>query len=109
MPGLNGIDFLKECKTARPDIPIILLTGYASNELEAEALEQGAYALVQKPVEAEVFLSVVSRALLRREVLRAGLGGGAVFAAEQKRVSSRLKEINDLLKSKIQDYEKGQS
>lgn len=109
MPAFNGIDFLKECKITRPDIPIILLTGYATNELEAEALEQGAYAIVQKPVEAEEFVSVVSRAVLRREVLRAGLVDGALFAKEQKRVSSRLKEINDLLKSKIQDYEKGQS
>jgi DNA-binding NtrC family response regulator len=43
MPGLNGIEFLKECKDLRPDIPIILLTGYGTLELEEKAFEEGAY------------------------------------------------------------------
>jgi len=109
MPGFNGIDFLKECKMAWPDIPIILLTGYGTSELEEEAIQEGAYALVQKPVEAEVFLSIVTRAVHRREACRAGFIDGGLFAAETKRVSSRLRKIDELLKSKIQDYEKGQS
>src|SRR5687768_6100817 len=42
MPGLNGIEFLKECKAVRPNIPIILLTGYGTVELEEKAFEEGA-------------------------------------------------------------------
>jgi two-component system, NtrC family, response regulator AtoC len=106
MPGLNGIDFLKECKTTRPDIPIILLTGYGTYELEEEALNQGAYALVQKPVDAEVFVSVVTRGILRREVRRAGFIQGQLFAAENERLSSRLKAIDARLKDQIEEAKK---
>lgn len=109
MPGLNGIEFLKECKAIRPDIPIVLLTGYGTQELEEKALGEGAYALVQKPVDADVFLSVVTRAILRREVRRAGFVDGQLFAAANRQISSRLKEIDERLRSKIEGYEDGQA
>jgi DNA-binding NtrC family response regulator len=109
MPGLNGIEFLKECKAMRPDIPIILLTGYGTDELEKKALHEGAYALVQKPVDADVFLSVVTRAILRREVRRAGFVDGQLFTAANREISSRLREIDERLKNKIQGYEEGQA
>jgi DNA-binding NtrC family response regulator len=105
MPGLNGIDFLKECKARRPDIPVVLLTGYGTKELETEALKEGAYALVQKPVDTDIFLSVVTRAILRREVRRAGFTDGQLFAAE-KQLSSRLKKIDDRIRRQIEDAEK---
>jgi two-component system, response regulator YesN len=38
MPGLNGIELLKECKAVRPDIPIILLTGYCTLEPRRESV-----------------------------------------------------------------------
>jgi FixJ family two-component response regulator len=82
------------------------LTGYGTNELETEALKEGAYALVQKPVDADVFLSVVKRAILRREVRRAGLLDGQLFAAEKQRISSRLKKIDDRIRSRINDAAK---
>ncbi|HET7178530.1 MAG TPA: response regulator [Chryseosolibacter sp.] len=112
MPGLNGMDFLKECKTVRPDIPIILLTGYGTHELEEEALKEGAYALIQKPVDADVFLSVVTRAVIRRELRQAAPANpmsieAQIFSMENKRLSSRLREIDDRLRSQIEDAEKG--
>jgi DNA-binding NtrC family response regulator len=107
MSGLNGIEFLKECKTVQPDIPIILLTGYGTYELEETALREGAYALVQKPVDVDVFLSVVTRSILRREVRRAGFTEGQLFAAEHQQLSSRLKTIDDRLRNQIGKAQKG--
>lgn len=106
MPGLNGIDFLKECRASRRDIPISLLTGYGTYELEEEALKEGAYAVVQKPVDADVFVSVVTRGILRREVRRAGFIEGQLFAAENERLSSRLKAIDARLKDQIEEAKK---
>ncbi len=49
MPGMDGIQVLKEIRRFSPDIPVILLTGhYSSNEEEAN-LKQGAYAYLLKP------------------------------------------------------------
>jgi DNA-binding NtrC family response regulator len=116
MPGLNGIEFLKECKAVRPDIPIILLTGYGTLELEEKAFEEGAYALIQKPVDADEFLAVVTRAIIRRELQQAGLApqsatsiDAQMFAMENKRLSSRLREIDERLRRQIKDADKGPS
>jgi len=114
MPGLNGMDFLKECKTVRPNVPVILLTGYGTHELEEEALAEGAYALIQKPVDASVFLSVVTRAVIRRELRQTPLVNpmsieAQIFSMENKRLSSRLRDIDDRLRRQIEDAEKGQS
>ena len=113
MPGLNGIDFLKECKTVRPDIPIILLTGYGTRELEEEAYREGAYALIQKPVDADVFFSVVTRAIIRRQLRQTGLANlsaeAQLFSLENKRLSARLREIDERLRKQIEDAEKEQS
>jgi len=116
MPGLNGIEFLKECKDVRPDIPIILLTGYGTLELEEKAFEEGAYALIQKPVDADEFLAVVTRAIIRRELQQARLPPQGtksieahIFAMENKRLLSRLRSIDDRLKRQIKDADKGQS
>ena len=49
MPGMDGIQVLREMRLFSPDIPVILLTGhYFSNEEEA-TLKQGAYAYLLKP------------------------------------------------------------
>ena len=34
MPGLNGLDVLKECAVACPDTPVVLITGHRSTALE---------------------------------------------------------------------------
>jgi DNA-binding NtrC family response regulator len=117
MPGLNGIEFLKECKAVRPNIPIILLTGYGTLELEEKASHEGAYALIQKPVDADIFLSVVTRAIIRRELRQAGLTDpksftsvdAQMFAMENTRLSSRLRDIDERLRRQIKDADKGQS
>jgi FixJ family two-component response regulator len=85
--------------------PALLLTGYGTNELEIEALKEGAYALIQKPIDADVFLSAITRAILRREVRRAGFVEGQLFAAERQ-LSSRLKKIDDRIRRQIEDAEK---
>ena len=60
---------------------------------------------MQKPIDTDVFLSVVTRAILRREVRRAGFTDGQLFAAE-KQLSSRLKKIDDRIRRQIEDAEK---
>jgi DNA-binding NtrC family response regulator len=65
MPGLTGMELLTECQRIRPDIPVILMSAYDDRQFDAEAVRRGAYAFLQKPVDSEVFASVVNRAVLR--------------------------------------------
>jgi two-component system C4-dicarboxylate transport response regulator DctD len=70
MPGLNGLQLLTECQRIRPDIPVVLITAYDDRPLEEEAARLGAYAFLHKPVDADTFASVVSRAALRAFIRR---------------------------------------
>ena len=53
MPGLDGIDALKEIKTVSPLVEVIMLTGHATIELAIEAMKLGAHDFLMKPFDLE--------------------------------------------------------
>src|SRR5690606_10560168 len=48
MPGYCGVDLVKDCKRIRPDLPVALASGYVTAEIEKQALDAGAIALIYK-------------------------------------------------------------
>jgi DNA-binding NtrC family response regulator len=71
MPGLTGLDLLELMKTESYDIPLIILTGFASIEHAVSAIKAGAVDYITKPVDARHVEIAVEQALkvqrLRRE------------------------------------------
>ena len=51
MPGMSGLKLLPKARTARPDVPIIMITAYGDAETKRKALEGGAEALFTKPID----------------------------------------------------------
>ena len=51
MPGMSGLELLPKAKALRPDVPIIMITAYGDAETERQALENGAEALLTKPID----------------------------------------------------------
>jgi len=51
MPGMSGLELLPKAKAARPDIPIIMITAYGDADTKRRALENGAEALLTKPID----------------------------------------------------------
>jgi len=51
MPGMSGLELLPHAKTARPDVPIIMITAYGDAETKRKALEGGAETLLTKPID----------------------------------------------------------
>jgi len=51
MPGMSGLELLPKAKTLRPDVPIIMITAYGDAETKRKALENGAAALLTKPID----------------------------------------------------------
>ena len=51
MPGMSGIKLLPKAKALRPDVPIIMITAYGDAETKRQALENGAEALLTKPID----------------------------------------------------------
>jgi CheY-like chemotaxis protein len=51
MPGMSGLELLPKAKAARPDVPVIMITAYGDADTKRKALEQGADALLTKPID----------------------------------------------------------
>lgn len=66
MPELTGVDVLNRVLQLRPQLPLIMCTGYSAH-LDADKAEQlGAAAFLPKPVEMDVLLATMARVLNRR-------------------------------------------
>jgi len=74
MADMEGVDLLVQAKGLYPNLPIILMTAFGSVETAIEAMRQGAYDYLVKPVRREDLLRVIERAVregtLRRELAR---------------------------------------
>lgn len=68
MPGLDGLDTLREMKKKTPLIEVILLTGHASIESGIEGMDLGAFDYVMKPVNIEDLLKMIHQAYERKMV-----------------------------------------
>jgi len=63
MPGVDGIEVLRQVKTKNPDIEIIVLTGHGSEKDKENCLELGAFAYLQKPVDIEKLSEIMKEAI----------------------------------------------
>jgi two-component system OmpR family response regulator len=68
MPGLDGIDTLKEMKKKSPRTEIILLTGHASLESGIQGMELGAFDYLMKPVNLDDLIEKIRQAYERKLV-----------------------------------------
>ena len=62
MPGVNGMDVLRKVKKERPHVEIIILTGHGSEQDKISAMELGAFAYLEKPVDIEVLAKTMKEA-----------------------------------------------
>jgi CheY-like chemotaxis protein len=51
MPGMSGLELLPKAKALRPDVPAIMITAYGDAETKRKAVENGAEALLPKPID----------------------------------------------------------
>jgi CheY-like chemotaxis protein len=51
MPGMTGLELLPKAKALRPDVPVIMITAYGDAQTKRKALENGAEALLTKPID----------------------------------------------------------
>ncbi|MCK4486193.1 MAG: response regulator [Desulfobacterales bacterium] len=66
MPGIDGIEALREIKNLKPLTEVIMLTGHASPESGIEAMRHGAYDYFRKPCDTEDLVSKINKAYERK-------------------------------------------
>lgn len=67
MPDMDGLEVLKAVKHFRPDIDVIMITGYATIESAVEAMKHGGLDYVQKPFTEDELVEFVNKCLIRRQ------------------------------------------
>jgi DNA-binding response OmpR family regulator len=85
MPGMNGIDVCRQLRAEQVISPILILTGFGSEEDKVAGLEAGADDYQTKPFGSKELLARVN-ALLRRSQVYAGDGGPDMFETGDLRV-----------------------
>ena len=60
MPGINGLELVRQVHDINPDLPCIVITGFGSPENSVEALRAGAYWYLEKPFD-QANLDVIRR------------------------------------------------
>jgi two-component system nitrogen regulation response regulator NtrX len=63
MPGIDGIETLKEIKKNYPTIPVIIITGHGTIETAVKATKLGAYDLIEKPLSIDNIIVTINNAL----------------------------------------------
>jgi CheY-like chemotaxis protein len=67
MPDMDGVEVTKAVKHLRPDVDVIMITGYASVESAVETMKHGAMDYIQKPFTEDELTDLVNRLVIRRQ------------------------------------------
>jgi len=66
MPGLTGLELAAHCHATRPDLPVLLYSGFGEGIDAAELSRSGVRALLRKPIEPEALRAALAEALAVR-------------------------------------------
>ena len=68
MPGLSGIEILKEAIYRFPHLPVIIISGQSTIKIAVEAMKLGAYDFIEKPVDAARLNAIIKNAIANKEL-----------------------------------------
>ena len=106
MQELDGLDL---CKTIKEDsslnhIPIILLTGSSSNEMQLKGMHKGADDFIKKPFDKDILMVRVSSILKRRNILQSYFYNEVTLGSAKFKVSVEYKEFIENCMRIIEDH-----
>jgi DNA-binding NtrC family response regulator len=105
--GMSGYDFLARARNQWPDLPVLMITAYATPKLAVEAIKAGAIDYVAKPFAPEELLHAVARCAERHRLLRENaalrsLAGETVTLDQIVGESPGMRELRKLIQTVAQ-------
>ncbi len=70
MPELNGMQFLEKARKIAPDTPVVIFTAYGTIDRAVEAMKNGAYDFIEKPINTEKLIAVLSKSIAQRKLYK---------------------------------------
>jgi DNA-binding NtrC family response regulator len=69
MPGMDGLQLLRQIKDKRPLLPVIIITAYYTDQNTVEAMRLGAFDYIKKPFDIDLLRTTIERAIRHSELL----------------------------------------
>ena len=101
MPGMDGIQLLRELKTRSVIVPVIIMTGHADVALAVGAMKAGAVDFLEKPFSDDILLAAINAALAQ------AAGPAPVVSEMAVQVRSRLESLSGREKEVLDGLVKG--
>lgn len=86
MPGLNGMEVMREIKKSGSDLPVVIMTAYSEVPAAVEAIRNGAYDYLTKPLDFPRLEIIIRNALAQVDLARQNASLSATLAASEKAV-----------------------
>jgi nitrogen regulation protein NR(I) len=115
LPGLNGLDLVRELHAAKPRLPIILMTAHGTTETAIEATKSGAYDYVLKPFDLPEFIELVEKAFTSRRMmtetveLGTSSAGGGALVGNSRAMQSIYKEVGRIASKPVNVLIRGET
>ena len=95
MPGIDGMELLRDVKAGRGEMPIIIMTGHGDIPLAVEAIKLGALDFLEKPFEDERMIGAIRTALERGKAAAKDEVVASDVAARIASLSQRERQVMD--------------
>lgn len=99
LPGMSGLDFQQQLRSAGLQIPIIFVTGYGDIPMTVKAMKSGAVEFLTKPFEDQDLLDAVQQALVRDSATRRERADLAALRERYDKLTPREREVMGLVVS----------
>ena len=99
MPGIDGIEFLRQLRTGGHTLPVIVMTGHADVALAVQAMKEGAADFIEKPFDDEMLIDAIRSALANRNQAHAAHPQSAEIRGRLSTLSERERQVLDGLVS----------
>src|SRR5688572_3039739 len=103
MPGMDGLTMLEELKKLDDELPVLMVTAFASVETAITAMKRGAFDYITKPFKNDEVLVVVRNAVERRQLMAENTALRQNLQAQSRKFagiigrSSRMRQVFDLI------------
>jgi two-component system, LuxR family, response regulator FixJ len=105
MPGMSGLDLLAQLHSRGMRLPVVVLTAHGDVATTREALKNGAFDFLEKPVDDEVLVDVLSNALRVDADRHRAAASRTATSGRISRLTPREREVLDLVATGLQNRE----
>jgi nitrogen regulation protein NR(I) len=98
LPGLGGLDLVRQLHAAKPHLPIILTTAHGTAETAIEAMKSGAFDYLLKPFEMPVLIEMVSKAAACARMVSEPLTLGDGDEPDKQAIIGRSRAMQEIYK-----------